>query len=276
MVFSLEEYHEYFDDEDADEFFLHLSSLRAELLQGDWRLLYLMWLRALDGGSDVAPIPMVGFDFDRLSEPQLAFVTLFDVPLGMLKALTLALQDRASHCPIQNSQNSSAWLSQLSEKEKDHLLTALFEQGELSRSQAMAMTRKGSELEHLEYAHWLDGQVIAPYIDIAEAQLEKEQAIAMAKRLAEEKVAKEAKLSEVYSQRDQVWLRIQEQANRACASGYDHASNDLHQLAEACQFMDKFPAFERRFNDFILEHKKRKALIKRLQALLTASVLIQE
>jgi hypothetical protein len=40
--------------------------------------------------------------------------------------------------------------------------------------------------------------------------------------------------------------------------------------------MDKFPAFENRFNDFILEHKKRKALIKRLQALLTASVLSQD
>jgi hypothetical protein len=66
---------------------------------------------------------------------------------------------------------------------------------------------------------------------VAEAQIKKEQAIAMAKRLAEEKAAREAKLTEIYNQRNQIWLSAQEQANRACASGYDNVSKELHQLA---------------------------------------------
>jgi hypothetical protein len=43
-------------------------------------------------------------------------------------------------------------------------IAALFEQGELSRSQAMAMTRK--KREQVEYVQQLDEQVIMPYVDL--------------------------------------------------------------------------------------------------------------
>ena len=48
LIFSLEEYDEYFDDEHADDFFQHLAGLRSGLMQGDWRLVYFMWLKAFD------------------------------------------------------------------------------------------------------------------------------------------------------------------------------------------------------------------------------------
>jgi hypothetical protein len=36
LIFSLEEYDEYFDDEHAGEFFQHLAGLRSGLMLGDW------------------------------------------------------------------------------------------------------------------------------------------------------------------------------------------------------------------------------------------------
>ena len=35
LIFSLEEYDEYFDDEHADDFFQHLAALRSGLMQAD-------------------------------------------------------------------------------------------------------------------------------------------------------------------------------------------------------------------------------------------------
>ncbi|MEL6114667.1 hypothetical protein P0Y67_05595 [Photobacterium sp. SP02] len=268
LVFSLEEYDDYLDDEQADDFFQHLASLRSELIQGDWRLLYFMWLRELDSNDELAAVPMINFDFNHLSDAQTAFAGLFGVPLGLVKALALALEEKPSHSAKHNRFHIDDWLSQLSEKEKDQLLTALFEQGQLSRHQALAMTRKEQVNEPVNYQHWLSAQIIEPYIAIAQQQLKQEQAIALATRLAAEKAAKEAKLSEVYNQRDQVWQRAQEQASRTCASGYDQASRYLHQLAEAYQFKGEALDFECRFERFISSNNSRKALLNRLQDLL--------
>ncbi len=59
LIFSIEEYYEYFDDEHAEVFFQHLAGLRSELIQGDWRLLYFMWLRELDANDELDAIPMI-------------------------------------------------------------------------------------------------------------------------------------------------------------------------------------------------------------------------
>ena len=268
LIFSLEECYEYFDDEKAGGFFQHLAALRAELIQGDWRLLYFIWLRELDSNDKVAAIPMIGFDFDRISEAQLAFAGLFDIPMALVKALALALEVSPSHRPTQSSFNLDEWLSQLAEQEKNRLLRALFELGQLTRNQALAMTRKGQTNLQVDYQHWLNAGNIEPYIKIAEKQLKQDQAAALAKKQAVEKAAKEAKLSEIYSQREQVWRRAHEQANRTCASGYDRASSDLHQLAEAYQFKGERSAFVHSFKRFMVIHHSRKALRKRLQYLL--------
>ncbi len=59
LIFSIEEYYEYFDDEHAEDFFQHLAGLRSELIQGDWRLLYFMWLRELNASDELDAIPMI-------------------------------------------------------------------------------------------------------------------------------------------------------------------------------------------------------------------------
>jgi len=59
LIFCLEEYYEYFDDEHADDFFQHLASLRSELMQGNWRLVYFMWLKECDFNDQLDGIPLI-------------------------------------------------------------------------------------------------------------------------------------------------------------------------------------------------------------------------
>lgn len=267
LIFSIEEYHEYFDDENADDFFQHLAGLRNELILGDWRLLYFIWLKEFGNNNELEAIPLIQFDFAHLNEGLLAFAALYEIPLARVKALCMVLNAKPSHQAKQVQFQFEAWLNTLSDTDKNTLLSAIFEQGQLTRHQALAMTQKKSANKDESYQYWLTPDVITPYIDQAQSQLQQEQAEALAIKLALEKVEKEKALTDIYSQREHYWLRAQEQANRTCASGYDEASRHLHQLFEAYQFKGDAAVFDQRFKRFIAANNSRKALLKRLSDL---------
>lgn len=268
LIFSIEEYYEYFDDENADNFFQHLANLRSELMQNNWRLVYFMWLKECDFNDELGRIPLIQFDFEHLSEEAQAFATLYDIPLAWVKALAMVLNAQPSHQAKQARFQFNAWLHNLTEADKNTLLSTLFEQGQLTRHQALAMTRKESANKSEVYQYWLTPKVISPFIEQAQSQLQQEQAEALAKKLAIEKAEKEKALTDIYSQRDRCWQQAQEQANRTCASGYDTASRYLHQLNEAYQFKADEAAFKQRFKYFTVANNNRKALLKRLNDLL--------
>ncbi|MGL4734620.1 MAG: hypothetical protein ACRCWB_05935 [Enterovibrio sp.] len=268
LIFSLEKYDEYFDDEHADEFFQHLAGLRSGLMQGDWRLVYFMWLKAFDFNDDVERVPLIQFDFEHLSEEEQAFAALYDIPLALVKALAMVLNAQPSHQAKQTQFQFDTWLHNLSQAEKDTLLLTVFEQGQLTRHQALALTRKEPAKTDEIYQYWLTPDVISPFIEQAQSQLQQEQAAALAKKLAIEKAEKEKALTDVYNRREHYWQQAQEQADRTCASGYDAASRYLHQLCEAYQFKADEAAFEQCFKRFVVANNSRKALLNRLSDLL--------
>ncbi|WP_417795528.1 hypothetical protein [Terasakiella pusilla] len=268
LIFSLEEYYEYFDDENADDFFQHLASLRSELMQGNWRLVYFMWLKAFDFNDDVERVPLIQFDFALLNEEVQAFAALYDIPLALVRALAMVLNEQPSHQAKQAQFQFDTWLNNLSEVEKDTLLRTLFEQGQLTRHQALALTRKEPANTDEIYQYWLTPDLISPFIEQAQSQLQQEQAAALAKKMAIEKAEKEKMLKDTYNQREHYWQQSQEQADRTCASGYDAASRYLHQLFEAYQFKADEAVFEQRFKRFVVANNSRKALLNRLKSLL--------
>ena len=184
LIFSLEEYDEYFDDEHADDFFQHLAALRGGLMQGDWRLVYLMWLKAFDFNDGVERVPLIQFDFEHLREEEQAFAALYDIPLALVKALAMVLSEQPSHQAKQTQLTLDAWIHNLSQAEKDTLLRTLFEQGQLTRHQALALTRKEPVNTDEIYQYWLTSAVISPFIEQAQSQLQQEQAAALAKKIS--------------------------------------------------------------------------------------------
>nr|WP_283106234.1 hypothetical protein [Shewanella saliphila] len=268
LIFSIEEYYDYFDDEDADGFFNNLAALRSGLMQGDWRLVYFMWLKAFDFNGEVESVPLIQFDFEHLSEEVEGFAALYDIPLALVKALAMVLNEQPRHQAKQTQFQFDAWLHNLSEAEKDTLLRKLFEQGQLTRHQALALTRKEPANTDEIYQYWLTPEVISPFIEQAQSQLQQEQAAALAKKMAIEKAEKEKALTDSYNQRERCWQQAQEQADRTCASGYDAASRYLHQLFEAYQFKADEAEFAQRFKRFVVANNSRKALLNRLSDLL--------
>ncbi len=266
LVFEIEECSCYFNDE--NEFFLYLAGLRSELIQGDWRLVYLMWLGDAGSNDELGPMPLIWFDYDCLNEGLRAFASLYNIPLAAVKALSMLLNAKPHHPAKQSGLQLEAWLDKLAEEDKNRLLRAVFEQGQLTRHQAIAMTKKESDSKEDAYQYWLTVDEIDSFIEQAQRQIDHEEAAALAKKLASEKERKEMMLNDVYSQREHYWQQAKEQANRTCAKGYDEASSCLHKLFEAYQLKGDAAVFEHRFKQFVVDFNSRKALLKRLSDLL--------
>lgn len=171
-------------------------------MTGVWSgLVYLMWLRCWDEDSQIAPLPRIDFDFIELNDAHHAFIRLFEIPPEFVKAFSLTLQAKPGDSLASQAQTAADWLRQLSVQEKDHLLTQLFEQGQLTREQALTQTRE-KQSQHPPVQNWIAASDLVPFIEIAEEQYKLEQAQALLKRQEYEKAEHVAALAKIYRQRE--------------------------------------------------------------------------
>ncbi len=267
LVFSLEEHDKYFDEEYADVFFEHLVRLRSSIINGDWRLLFFMWLKAFEN-MEVSAIPLIKYDFTTLNDELKAFATIYEIPLVLIKALEIVLDNYPSHDPRQSKFHFEDWLNQLSDTDKNQIISAIFKQGQLTSQQAIKMTSKAAAPKQETYQYWLTPEVIQSYVEQAKARLLQAQSEAEAKKLATQKAEKEKILADIYIRRELYWSQVYKQTNRACASGYTQASRDLHLLSEAYQLKGDSAAFDVLFKAYYSENSRRRSLIFQLRDLL--------
>ncbi len=269
LTFSLEQGTDYVSEQQADELMQHIATLHQNLINGDWRMIYLMWLRRLDYDDEINPLPAISFDFVNLPPALHAFSQLFEVRAEWIRALAMTLTHIKCHQPQISSTEFGPWLASLSAQSKNNLLKTIFEQGSLTKQQALTLTK--ASVENTPHHHWLNHQSVRANFTRAQAQLNQQRAEANAIKQAEENARRTKHLTEVYQQRDSLWQQSQTEANRACASSYDLAAHLLHELAAAYRLKQQPEQFEYRFSKFIQNNQKRKALIKRLTDLIFPS-----
>lgn len=265
LIFSLEEDDDYRDDEDAESFMFHLAALRAELLAGDYRVLYFHWLSRAYDDPRLEPLPLIAFDFDKLTPAQLAFAKLFYIPVSVIRALHLLLQTMPAQSPQTTSLTAQQQVAMLSDADKDTLLYRLFNEGQLLPTDAMAMLKK--QESQADFSYWVTGSLLQPFWYIAEMEVKQEERAAKAERFAQEAQLRNEHLEAVFKARENYWQGVFEDAARGCASGYDSASWALQTLYEAYQLKSLPSEFKQRFDLFISKHEKRRALLKRLEPL---------
>ncbi|ABN59899.1 hypothetical protein [Shewanella baltica] len=265
LIFTLEDDYRYRDDESAESFMLHLVALRTELLTGDYRALYFHWLSQANDDMALEPLPLIAFDFQQLTQAQLAFTTLFDIPLPSIRALHLLLQSMPAHVPQTTVLTAQQQVAKLTDAEKDALLCRLFDEGKIFAADAYALLR--TQETPIEYSHWVTVASLHPFWHVAEKEVMQEDRMAEAERLARETLLRNEHLEAVYKAHQSHWDSAFEEAARGCASGYDNASRTLQVLFDAYQLKQSSSEFKQNFDVFISKNKQRKALIKRLEPL---------
>jgi len=258
-----------FGMEDGEGWMRRLTPLRAELLRGDLRPLYLGWLAGVSAGevdeSAVEPLPPPGLS--RLTAAQQSLAEFLEIGPDLLTAAGL-LDQQASDSDTQDDVELDAWIAELPAAEQAATLKLL-------------MTGHAQHAERrlkLRFLTWQReqqpiGKPIPSRRAVAEiqkmagsvAESRKKQEAARRKKAEAERQAKhKIYLRTLAADFDRCWQVADERAERGIASAYDEVKRALVDLAEAYILCASRADFDRKLAQFMVRHGKRGALVRRL------------
>jgi hypothetical protein len=266
-------------DEWVDYDLASLIGVREELMEGDLRPLYIAWLACqstIEGYYDneeeeeegeeeedrseddelrgVMPVPP---GFGELTAAEQALAELLRLP----EELLMAAAQYSNAAKPTTADDFPAWVERLSqERLKDYLVRLAHNEPGLSRllvKELRELGWGGTDVAPLE------GKRVTYATLLAESKGIKE-------RLAREKRERERRarlqhLQEVHDNKYTYWHRVDQEASRGNASGYDEAVKLLVELRDAANQFKETQDFRTRFQTWLGPHMRRPALIRRLR-----------
>ena len=248
-----------------------LIAIRDELMEGDLRALYIVWLAGQNaiGSYDEedydeeeeedyeVSVPPVPPGFGTLTAAQQALAELLQVPR---EQLAVAAQHSQAATPSAGD-DVAAWVKLLPpERRDDYLVRLARNEPGLSRLLVKELrelggskTRETPEGEHITHTTLLAES------GAMKARLERE-------RREQELAARQRHLQEIHDHQDTYWRQAEKAAIRATGPGYDEAERVLVELREAAEQFNETPEYQVRFHAWVQSHLRRPALLKRLQA----------
>ena len=253
-----------------------LIAIRDELMEGDLRVLYIVWLAAqimIEGydeeedydeeeiedeeEDDEISVPPVPPGFGTLTAAQQALAELLQVPQELLVAT--ARQSNAAVSSIKD--DVAAWVKLLPpERQNDYLVRLAHNEPGLSRLLVRELRELGQDKsrvtpstgEHVTYATLLvESKAIT-------AQLERE-------KREQEQAARLRHLQEIHDHQDAYWHQVEQAVMRGTGTGYDEALRLLVELRAAADQFKETQEFQDRFRAWVRPHLRRPAFVKRLQ-----------
>lgn len=258
-------------DEDWDDgsgWLAALAPLRADLLAGDLRLFYLLWLGALegDGLGDAEIEPMAGIG--PLTGALGAFAEFFGIDPDLVQAAA----DRPVDMKATSPDAAGAVIAAMTDGEKTDLLTRLFDGDPHIAVELRALVRKrlGEHDGDLSNGTRTAGELRsrARAIRLARDRAKAEKAAADRRRQAEEaEQARLARIEAVARRGERVWQEVEAEIERRNAPGYDKAASLLLDLRAIAETRGTLAEFGRRLHEIRERHARKERLIERLTAI---------
>jgi hypothetical protein len=234
-----------------------LVGLRDAVLQGDYRLLYLAWLKGLTAEYDVdegALEPPVPSGLTKLTPALENFVELFEVDEDLIQ---VAAAGSGEPEPVSEDELRRA-IKALAPQEKDAFLLRLA-QGEplLSLALKRRLNLLHSPLEGDVASRRTAGELLALAEALRERERREQAARAEARRIAE---------MEALAQRQEaVWQEVDALIQASKAKGYDEAVRLLLKLKGLAEYQKQTMAFQDRLDQLWELYSRRHGLLRRLR-----------
>jgi len=248
-----------------------LIALRDELMEGDLRALYIVWLAGqlmIEGYNEEEneneeedweiSVPPVPPGFGTLTAAQYSLAELLRVPQELLVA---AARHSKTAAPT-TGDDFAAWVRLLPpDRQNDYLVRLAHNEPGLSRLLVRELRELGQDRtratpptgEHVTYATLLaESKTI-------KAQLERE-------KREQEQAARLRHLQEIHDHQDAYWQQVEQAVMRGTGTGYDEALRLLIELREAANQFKETQKFQDHFRAWVPPHLSRPAFVKRLQA----------
>lgn len=252
--------------DDGSGWLAALAPLRAEVLAGDLRLFYLLWLMAVEADvfDEDEPEPMPGIG--PMTGPLEAFAEFFGIDPDLVQA---AAEQPAVAMP--NAMPASALneiISTMPDPEKTAMLSRLFHGDPHVAMELRAKVRDriattAAPLVAARTVGELRARAFAARItreQVAAAKVAAEQ-----RRQAEEaEKARQARLLAIARRGDGVWREVESEIERRNAGAYDKAARLLTDLRAVAEERGSVPDFEKRLRAIRDRHARKERFIDRL------------
>ena len=238
-----------------------LSPLRNDILQGDYRALYLAWLKALEITS--------GYEFDeseleppvppglkKLSPELKAFVEFTELDAILLQ--TAAITSPKTDAPSERLLKKA--VASLSRAECDDFLLRLLRNEPhlhlVLHHHLQQMSSLNSRQETTQTPRTL-GTLITTSEALQQTELKRQRAVAESRRLRQ--------LEDLALREDVLWLEVEQQIETYQPKAYDDAVATLIQLQDLAEHQGNTPAFQQRIRALHERYSRRPSLRSRLQ-----------
>ena len=239
-----------------------LIAIREELMQGDLRSLYIVWLAgqhmmANEDNDDKVEAPPVPPAFGKLTEAQRALAMLLQLSEDLLvaaakhssKATPASVDDFAAWVELLPQNRRSEYLIRLAQNEQGLSRLLVRDLRELGLGKTKATPPTGKRVPY--------SILFAESRDVY-AKRERE-------RLKQEQAAHELHLQDIHAHQDTFWRQVEMAVGRGTGVGYDEALRLLVDLRDAADQFKETQEFQNRFSTWIHAYLRRPALVKRLQ-----------
>jgi len=258
---------EFEDWDDGSGWLAALAPLRAEVLAGDLRLFYLLWLTAVQDEvfEADAPEPMPGIG--PLTGPLEAFAEFFGIDPDLVQA---AAERGAQAEPSALSADAvRAIIAAMPDPEKTLMLSKLYDGDAHVAVELRAKVRQhvAAERDAPPVVTRTVGELRAraAVLGLAREEAAARKREAERKRAAEEaEKARQARLTAIARRGEGAWRDVEANIARSNASAYDRAAALLIDLRAVAEDRGTLPDFEKRLRAIRERHARKERFIARL------------
>jgi hypothetical protein len=260
-----------FDDwDDGSGSLAALMPLRAEVLSGDLRLFYLLWLMAVEvdalEADETEPMPGIGPMTGALE----AFADFFGIESDLVEAA--AERPVVASVDVASSDAVCRVIAAMPDREKTGLLVRLLDGDPHVATELRAAVRRGLDRKV--------GTSPTPQRTVGELRL-RANAIRLARERAEEDEAAEerrrqadaaekthqTRLEAIRRRGESVWREVEDEIERRNSAGYDKAASLLSDLKALAEKQGTIDEFLRRLNAIRERHARKERFVERLAAI---------
>jgi len=240
-----------------------LVFLREELIQGDFRVLYLVWLKAAEKALEMEEIdentlePPVPNGLKQLSNAQKNYARYLDLDEAMINIASENCND------LQNDEiNTEKWISKLSEEEKCNFLVRLSRK---EKNLSILLNRRLHEFalkeQNQKIINFVEKRTISKLIELAKEWHQKK------KKEEREKaeLAHKKKLELLATKKTQVWNDIYSLIEEKKSRSYDKALDLLKALHELALSQGDFQTFRKHIEKIQHMYSNRPAMLRRIR-----------
>jgi hypothetical protein len=250
-------------EEDGTGVLAALAPLRADVLAGDLRLFYLLWLMAVEEdvfeADALEPMPGIG----PLTASLQAFASFFDIDPDLVAA---AAESSAGLAEI-SSDAALYTVAQMTDHEKNALLVRLFGGDPLVGAELRSKVRERQNAEVVATPARTVGELRAraEEIRIASERAEAEREAAEEKRKAEEaEKIRRARVDSISKRGASVWPEVEAVIELRNAKGYEKAVELLRDLRTLADDRGGMQDFQARLLAIRERHSTKRTFIERL------------